>query len=118
MGRAFQGKVYVICDGLTRDAASYVVMMARRNRRARIVGEETGSNAFGSTGGAEWVVTGTGSGMRFHIPLLKYVPAGRGEGPMDRGEQPDHPAYQVPRGLAKGYDSIKASLLELISELE
>jgi hypothetical protein len=118
MDRAFQGKVYILCDGRTRDAAAYVVMVARRQRRARIVGEETGTNAFGSTGGAEWIVTGTGSGMRFHIPLLKYVPAGRGEGPMDRGEQPNHPAYQVPDGLARGYDSIRASLLELISELE
>ncbi len=118
MTGAFQGKVYVICDGATRDAAAYVVMMARRERRARVVGEETGTNAFGSTGGAEWVVTAPGSGMRFHIPLLKYVPAGRGEGPMDRGEQPNHQAYQAPFGLAKGYDSIKASLLELISELE
>ncbi len=118
MAKAFQGKVYVVCDGMTRDAAAAVVMMARRTRRARVVGEETGSNAFGFTGGSEWVVTAPGSGMRFHVPLLKYAPALRGEGPVDRGEQPNHQAYQMPSALMRGSDSIRASLLEMIRELE
>ncbi len=118
MQRAFQGKVYVVCDGYTRDAAAAFVMMARRTRRARVVGEETGSNAFGFTGGPEWLITGRSSGLRFHIPLMKYVPAGRGEGPVDRGEQPNHQAYQTPGSLANGRDSIRSSLLEMIRELE
>ncbi len=116
--KGFQGKVYVVCDGMTRDAAAALVMMARRSRRARVVGEETGSNAFGFTGGPEWIVTGPGSGMRFHIPLLKYVPAGRGEGPMDRGEQPNHQAYSTPGATAQGRDPIRSALLEMIRELE
>jgi len=118
MERAFTGKVYVVCDGYTRDAAAAFVMMARRTRRARIIGEEVGSNAFGFTGGPEWLLTAPASGMRYHIPLLKYVPAGRGEGPLDRGEQPNHPAYQTSGALAKGKDSVRSSLLEMIRELE
>lgn len=116
--KAFQGKVYVVCDGMTRDAAAALVMMARRSKRARVVGEETGSNAFGFTGGPEWVVTAPSSGMRFHLPLLKYVPAGRGEGPMDRGEQPNHQAYPTPGATAQGRDPIRSALLEMIRELE
>lgn len=118
MQRAFQGKVYVVCDGYTRDAAAAFVMMARRTRRARVVGEEIGSNAFGFTGGAEWRITAQISGLCFHIPLMMYVPAGRGEGPVDRGEQPNHRAYQTPAALANGRDSIRFSLLEMIRELQ
>jgi hypothetical protein len=118
MQRAFQGKVYVVCDGYTRDAAAAFVMMARRSRRARVVGEETGSNAFGFTGGPEWLITARTSGLRFHIPLMKYIPAGRGEGPVDRGEQPNHQAYQTPGAVATGRDHIRMSLLEMIRELE
>ncbi|MBL7938629.1 MAG: hypothetical protein JNL43_04640 [Flavobacteriales bacterium] len=116
--KAFQGKVYIVCDGMTRDAAAALVMMARRTKRARVVGEETGSNAHGFTGGAEWVVTAPNSGLKFHVPLLKYIPAGHGEGPMDRGEQPDHQAFEEPGAMAKGRDSIKDALLELIREMQ
>jgi hypothetical protein len=118
MAKAFVGKVYLISDGYTRDAAALLAMMVRRNDRGRVVGEEVGSNAFGFTGGPEWVVTAPTSGLRFHIPLLKYVPAGRGTGPTDRGEQPNHQAYQTPAGLANGRDDIRSSLLEMIRELE
>lgn len=118
MSKAFTGKVYVVCDGYTRDAAAALVMMVRRNKRGRVIGEETGSNAFGFTGGPEWVVTAPASGLRFHVPLLKYVPAGHGEGPTDRGEQPNHQAYPTPGGLARGQDQLRSALLEMIQELE
>lgn len=118
MNKAFGGKVYVVCDGYTRDAAAALVMMVRRQNRGRVVGEEVGSNAFGFTGGPEWVVTAPNSNLRFHVPLLKYVPAGRGEGPTDRGEQPNHQAYPTPGGIARGQDELRASLLEMIQELE
>jgi hypothetical protein len=118
MSKAFSGKVYVLCDGYTRDAAAAFVMMVRRTKRGRVVGEETGSNAFGFTGGGYWTITAPGSGLRFKVPLLKYIPAGRGEGPMDRGEQPNHQAYQTAAGVVRGQDRIRTSLLEMIKELE
>lgn len=118
MTKAFSGKVYVLCDGYTRDAAAAFVMMVRRSKRGRVVGEETGSNAFGFTGGPQWSVTAPGSGLVFRIPLLKYIPAGRGEGPMDRGEQPNHLAYQTAAGVTRGQDRVRSSLLEMIKELE
>lgn len=118
MTKAFSGKVYVLCDGYTRDAAAALVMMVRRTKRGRVVGEETGSNAFGFTGGPRWTITAPGSGLRFQVPLLKYIPAGRGEGPMDRGEQPNHQAYQTAAGVVRGQDRIRSSLLEMIKELE
>ncbi|MCB0770026.1 MAG: hypothetical protein KDC00_06440 [Flavobacteriales bacterium] len=116
--KAFQGKLYVICNGGTVDAAAALVMMAKRGGRGRIVGEETGSNAHAFTGGAEWLVTLPNSGLALHVPLLSYVPAGRASGPLDRGEQPHHRAYQQPGAMARGKDSIMDSLLEMIRELQ
>lgn len=115
--KAFKGKVYVVADGLTRDAAASVVMLMRRNKRAKVVGEELGSNSFEFTGGDEWVVRAPNSRILYHIPLLMYVPSGRGQGPNDRGEQPDHQAHQTPVALAKGQDSLKQSLLRMIDFL-
>lgn len=115
--KAFRGKIYVVADGLTRDAAAAVVMLMRRTNRAKLVGEELGSNSFAFTGGEERVVRAPNSRILFHIPLLMYVPSGRGEGPKDRGEQPDHQAHQTPVALAKGGDSLKQSLLQMIDFL-
>jgi len=115
--KAFKGKVYVVSDGRTRDAAASVVMLMRRTKRAKVVGEELGSNSFAFTGGEEWVVRAPNSRILFHLPLLIYVPSGRGEGPNDRGEQPHLQAYQTPAALAKGQDSVKRSLLQMIDFL-
>lgn len=114
MAKAYGGKMYVVADGHTRDASAALVMLMRRNHRARVIGEELGSNSYSFTGGEELLVRAPNSGVLFHVPLLMYVPAGRGDGPNDRGEQPDHQAHQTPVFLSRGQDSVKASLLQMI----
>lgn len=116
--KAFAGKVYVVCDGGTRGTAAALVMLAKRTRRARIVGEETGSNAASFTAGKEARVVAPNSGTVLHIPLVKYVPDGELEGAPDRGEIPHHVVHQAPADIARGRDTVKASLLELIKELQ
>ncbi len=116
--RAFEGKVYVVCDGGTRDAAAAFVMLAKRSGRARIVGEETGTNALSFTGGEALTVVAPNSGVRLHIPLVRYQSAGTASGPQDRGEQPHHTTQQQPWGIAKGRDTVRAALLEMIKELQ
>ena len=116
--KAFLGKVYVVCDGGTRGTAAALVMLAKRTRRARVVGEETGSNAASFTAGKEARVVGPNSGTVLHIPLVKYVPDGDFEGAPDRGEMPHHVVHQAPADIARGRDTVKASLLELIKELQ
>jgi hypothetical protein len=116
--KAFKGQVYLVQDGLTRDAGATLGMLARRTGRARIVGEECGSNAFSFCGGRELVITAPNTGMRFHIPLTRFVPDGSPSGPVDRGELPDHFAQQEPWGLVRGRDTVKTSLLQLIQELQ
>ena len=116
--KAFLGKVYVVCDGLTRDAGAAFVMLAKRSGRARIVGEEVGSNSQSFCGGRQAIVTLPRTKLRLHVPLARFVPEGRGDGPADRGELPHHPVEQQVAGLAIGRDTVKASLLELIREMQ
>jgi hypothetical protein len=117
LSRSFNGNVYVVCDGLTRDAAAAFVMLAKRSRRARVVGEEVGTNASSFTGGRELRLTLPNSTLLVHVPLTRYVPEGTPSGPLDRGEAPHHWVQPDPSVIARGGDTIKERLLELIREL-
>lgn len=117
MSKAFQGKVYVVCDGMTRDAGAAFVMLAKRSGRARVVGEEVGSNALSFTGGRSLVAELPHSGLELHVPLVRYVPDGMPSGSLDRGERPHHEVEQQPWGIAKGRDTLREALLEMIREL-
>lgn len=118
LSKAFQGKVYVICDGLTTGAGAAFVMMAKRSGRARTVGEETGSNAASFCGGQVLEVTLPRSGCVLHVPLKRYVPEGVAEGPSDRGERPEYKVPQRAEDLAKGGDSVREALIHLIAEMQ
>ncbi|MCB0795888.1 MAG: hypothetical protein KDB88_14230 [Flavobacteriales bacterium] len=116
--KGFNGKVYVVCDGLTREAGASFVMMAKRSGRARIVGEEVAGNTVSNCGGRELVLTAPNSKVRFHIPLIRYIHEGASTGPLDHGEMPHHPVSRTPRSLAGGRDHVKDVLLEMIFELQ
>lgn len=116
--RSFAGSVHVVCDGATCDAGAALVMLAKRTGRALILGEETGTNAHAFNGGSEVVVVAPNSGLRLHVPLIRYVPGGTPAGPMDHGEAPHHVVQQQPWGLAKGRDTIRLAVLEMIRALQ
>lgn len=115
--KAFSGRVYVVCDGLTRDAAAAFVMLAKRSGRARIVGEEIAANGYAFTGGEELLVTLPNSGVRLRIPLVLHIPAGTPTGPRDRGEQPHHTVIPRAQVMARGGDTVKEVLLQLVREM-
>lgn len=115
--QAFEGAVYVVADGMTRDAGATFVMMVKRERRGRIIGEETGTNAHSFTGGRELTVTTPHAGLRFSIPLIRYVPEGNATGPADRGESPHYELTPLPVGLVKGRDTVREAVLQLVGEL-
>ncbi|MBS1944602.1 MAG: hypothetical protein JST98_05230 [Bacteroidetes bacterium] len=118
LAKAFEGKVYVVCDGLTTGAAAAFVMMAKRTDRARTVGEETGANASSFCGGRTMEITLPRTGCVLHVPLMCFVPEGTPAGPAARGELP---AYTVPQrvaDLANGRDTVREALLNLITELQ
>lgn len=115
--QAFTGKVYVVCDGGTRDAAAAFAMLAKRSKRARVVGQELGTNAHSFTGGRVVTVVAPNSGVRLTVPLLRYLPEGSSDTPADHGESPHHRASQQPWALAAGRDAVRMALLEMIREL-
>lgn len=115
---AFSGKVYVVCDGATRDAGAALVMIAKRSGRARILGEETGTNTLAFTGGNEIVVVMPNSGLKVHVPLMRYVPDGSPAGPLEQGEMPHHNVRQQPWGVAKGRDAVRIAVIEMIRALQ
>lgn len=115
---AFDGKVYVVCDAFTREAAAALVMMARRAGRASIVGEEVGTNSLSSCGGRILRLRMPNTGLLFHIPLIRYVYDGTPRGPLDRGELPDHAFAVDARALATGRDLLRDALMEMIIELQ
>ncbi|MBK7288410.1 MAG: hypothetical protein IPI95_15735 [Flavobacteriales bacterium] len=118
VSNAFQGKVYVVCDGLTTGAGAAFVMLANRSGRARTVGEETGSNASSFCSGEVLEVTLPRSGCILHVPLKRYVPEGTPDGPMDRGEMPKYKVPQRPEDLPQGTDSVREALVHLITEMQ
>lgn len=118
MSKAFQGKVYVVCDGLTTGAGAAFVMMAKRSGRASTVGEETGSNAASFSGGQVLDVTLPRTGCILHVPLKRYVPDGTPDGPLDRGELPRHRVTQRPEAVARGADTVREGLVDLITEMQ
>lgn len=118
VSKAFQGKVYVLCDGLTTGAAAAFVMLAKRSGRASTVGEETGSNAASYCGGQVLEVTLPRTGCVLHVPLMRYVPDGTPDGPTDRGELPKHRVSRGPDAVAKGTDPVREGLVDLITEMQ
>jgi hypothetical protein len=48
---------------------------------------------------------------------MRYVPDGMPSGPLDHGERAHHEVEQQPWGIAKGKDTLREALLELIREL-
>jgi len=115
--QAYTGRVYVVCDGGTRDAAALLAMMAHRTGRARLVGEEPATNAHSFTGGRTAIVLAPSSGLRLEIPLLRYIPEGVSDAPPDRGEQPKHRVQSMPDAIANGRDGVRSALLRMIREL-
>jgi hypothetical protein len=115
--KAFSGKVYIVGDGMTTDAAAALVALVKRTGRGRFVGEGTGTVSIGPTGGAPLVFTAPNSGIRVNVPLFRYVLEGTPDGPFDQGEQPRHTIEQRPTAIAKGRDTVRESLLELLREI-
>jgi hypothetical protein len=115
---AFQGTVYVLCDGGTVDAAAALVMLAKRSHRATLVGEETGSNATSYCAGQVLQITLPRTGCILRLPLVRFVPDGNPGTDPARGELPDHVVTQLPNGLANGTDVVRNALVQLIGELQ
>lgn len=83
---AFTGKVVMLVDRAASSATFTMAKMLKESGRATLVGETTGGNQRGITGGAIFFLNLPGSGLEVDLPVIGYYP--EGEQP-DAGIEPD-----------------------------
>lgn len=112
--RRFDGTVYVLQDGLTRDAGAAVGMLVKRSGRGKVIGEEGGTNAVSYCGGRELRITAPNTGVQFIVPLIRYTFEGVATGSPDLGELPDVEFKRTLEGMTIGGDAIRRDVLSFI----
>ena len=115
--RRFDGRVFVLQDGATRESAAAISMLVKRHGRGKLMGEEGGTNAVSYCGGRELRITAPRTGVRFVVPLIRYTFDGSPSGPSDHGELPDLPLKPAVQALQRGEDSVRNQALELIGNM-
>jgi len=74
----FRGEIVVLIDGGSFSATSEICAIMERDKRATLVGTETGGTFDGNTSGIYDQVTLPNSRLKVKIPLVKYVSATKG----------------------------------------
>lgn len=93
---AFTGQVFILTDGMCFSSCSDFVAIMQSNRKAVIIGEETGGGYQGNTSGLIPSVP-LECGLVVDIPLLKYFNAVPSNDNYGRGTVPDlalHPTLE------------------------
>ena len=88
---AYMGRVYILTNGLSFSTTTDFCAIARSNKRAIFIGEETGGGYMGNTSGSIKEITLPASRFIVKIPLYKYENAVKKAANSDRGILPDYP---------------------------
>ncbi len=88
----FDGKIYVITDGLTFSAGSFVASKLKNGRDAIVVGEETGGGEVGFNAVLNWKLSLPNSGVIVTIPIY-HVNQQRKMDDIGRGVMPNIPIH-------------------------
>lgn len=100
---AYQGNVYILTDAQTSSAGSWVATMAHYNKRATIIGRETGGGYNGNSSGWDMPFTLPNSKIIIHVPLFKFTFYAKGL--EHRGVPPDYPVEENIQDLITGRDA-------------
>jgi hypothetical protein len=86
----FDGEVFVLINGLSFSATTEFCAVAKSNKRALFIGEETGGTYVGNTSGkfVERLLPNTQ--IKISVPTIQYVMAVKKEKLKSRGIIPDH----------------------------
>jgi|GEM_PF-1465946 len=111
----FMGKVYICINSATASAASTFAAVAKSNRLATLVGEETGGSFFGggSSTGLNLILPNTG--VTAHTSIVYSVFATQGNYQNASGVLPDHQFKPTFDELASGNKSWINFTLNLIN---
>lgn len=89
---AYRGRVFVLVDASNSSATYNLASFLKRNRLATLVGQTTGGNRRGTTGGQIFFLTLPNSRIEMDLPLVGTFPLGPQP---DEGLRPD--VYVAPR---------------------
>ncbi|MEL6251903.1 MAG: S41 family peptidase [Bacteroidota bacterium] len=108
--KAFQGEVYVLADASNSSGTFFLLHYLKQNDLATIVGQESGGNMQGITGGQIFFLNLPNSGIEVDIPVIGYYPT---EDRPNEGVKPDVEVKPSVNDLVKGIDSEMEKALEL-----
>jgi hypothetical protein len=109
----FKGNVYVLINGFCMSASSEVASILSYNKKAVLIGEETGGAAQGNTSGM-MPETKVMDGLILTVPLMKYVTAVDPAGNFGRGAMPHHAVTPTLEQIINGEDVVMQYALKLI----
>lgn len=107
---AYTGKVVMLVDRAASSATFTMAKILKESGRAILVGETTGGNQRGITGGAIFFLKLPGSGLEVDLPLIGYFPDG--EQP-DAGIEPDVLVTITKSDIRNGTDGMLEKALEV-----
>ena len=90
---AYDGKIYILVNGLTISGASHIAAIASFLKRAIIIGEETGGAYHGGSSGDFIILTLPNSRLKVRLPIRQYTENLDPKYPWCSGVIPD---YEVP----------------------
>ncbi|MBL7963193.1 MAG: hypothetical protein JNM31_05025 [Flavobacteriales bacterium] len=113
----FTGRVYVVQDAATRDAAALLAMHVERSGHGTTFGGSTGSGAAHFCAGVRMTVPLKYSGVVVEMPVLRFDPADPPGTAECTGVAPQHRVEQLAQALVNGRDSVRQAVLMAIQAL-
>ena len=108
--KAFEGDVYVLADASNSSGTFFLLHYLKQNELATIVGQESGGNMQGISGGQIFFLNLPNSGIEVDIPVIGYYPTVNRP---NEGVKPDVEVKPSVDDLVKGIDTEMEKALEL-----
>lgn len=113
--KAYDGKVYVLAGAYNSSATFFLLNYLKQNKLATLIGQESGGNLQGITGGQIFFLNLPHSKVEVDIPLIGYYPP---EARANEGIKPDVYVKPTVEDMVNGVDAEMEAALELIMEKE
>jgi hypothetical protein len=108
---AFRGRTWLLVDAANSSATFRLARILKENRLATLVGEPTGGNRRGTTGGQLFFLRLPNSRIEVDVPLIAYEPL---EPQPDAGVAPDIVVEGRAADVAAGVDR---ALVEMLARI-
>ncbi len=111
--QAFTGKVYALCSPRNSSASFQLLQELQANHIATLVGQPTGGNRRGTTGGQFVMLRLPNTGFEVDVPLIAHSPI---RAQPDQGLEPDEEVAFTVEDLRTGTDPDIARVRELLRD--